>query len=70
MAIAKEKPKYAATYLLGNTVVHVIAPPPMTEAKKEKILRELQQSEWEAWNLMPVEERLKANADWAAEYAG
>jgi hypothetical protein len=64
MANAQEKPKYDATYHLGNTVVHVVAPPPMTEEAKEKILRELYHHAWNAWNLLSVEERLKINAEY------
>ena len=64
MANDQEKAKYDATYHLGNTVVHVVAPPPMSEAEKEKILREFYHHAWNAWNSMPVEERLKMNAEY------
>ncbi len=67
MANDQEKVKYDATYHLGNTVVHVVAPPPMTEAEKEKILREFYHHAWNAWNSMPVEERLKMNAEYDAK---
>jgi hypothetical protein len=40
-----------------------IAPPvPITEEKKEAILRKLCLIGWIAWNSLPVEERLKINA--------
>jgi hypothetical protein len=63
MANVQEKTKYDATYHLGNTVVHVVAPPPMIEAEKEKILREFYHHAWNAWNSMSVEERLKINSE-------
>jgi hypothetical protein len=46
MANTQRKPPYDATYHLGNTVVHVVAPPPMTEAEKEKILYEFYYHAW------------------------
>lgn len=59
--------KYDATYYLGNTVVHVVAPPPMSEEEKEKILREFYLHAWNAWNSIPIEERLRINAEWNAK---
>lgn len=56
--------KYDATYHLGNTVVHVIAPPPMTEEQKQAIIADWHHAAWEAWNLLPVEERLRINAEY------
>lgn len=41
-----KKEKYAATYHYGETVVHVVAPPPMTEEEKNKILREYHLAGW------------------------
>lgn len=41
--------KYDATYKFGNTTVHVVAPPPMTEKEKQKILKEFHQAGWEIW---------------------
>jgi hypothetical protein len=39
-----------------------IAPPaPITEEKKEAILRDLHLIGWTAWNSLPVQERLKIN---------
>lgn len=51
----------------GNTIVHVVIPPPMTEEAKEKILRGFYCNAWNAWNSIPVEERLRINAEWAAK---
>lgn len=61
--------KYDATYYskTGKAVIHVIAPPPMTEEAKEKILREFYRHAWNAWNLLPVEERLRINAEYDKE---
>lgn len=64
MENTQQKPPYDATYHLGNTVVHVVAPPPMTEAEKEKILYEFYYHAWNAWNSLTVEERLKINAEY------
>lgn len=61
--------KYDATYHFGKTVVHIVAPPPMTDEAKEKILRELQLVEWKVWNKFSVEKRLRLNEEWAAESA-
>lgn len=41
--------KYDATYKFGNTTVHIVAPPLMTEEEKQKILREYEQVGWEIW---------------------
>lgn len=56
--------KYDATYYLENTIVHVVAPPSMTTAEKERVLRELYRHAWDIWNLLPVEERLRINAEY------
>jgi hypothetical protein len=56
-------PKYDAIYQLGKTIVHVVAPPPMAEAEKEQILAEFYRAAWQAWNALPVEERLRINAE-------
>lgn len=53
--------KYAATYKFGKTTVNIVAPPPMSEAEKEKVLREIHFAAWTAWNSLSVEERLKIN---------
>lgn len=55
--------KYAATYKFGKSTVHVVAPPPMTEEEKEKILREYDRAFWAAWNSLTVEERLRINQE-------
>lgn len=56
--------KYDATYYLGNTVVHIVSPPPMTDEEKEEVLREYRYHAWEAWNKLSVEERLRINAEY------
>ena len=42
----EEKQKYAATYQMGNTVVHVVAPPPMSEEEKNDILKKFHLAGW------------------------
>jgi hypothetical protein len=56
--------KYDATYQLGNTTVHIVAPPPLTEEEKAKRIREYYIAGWNAWNSLPVEERLRINAEY------
>ncbi|NLJ99573.1 MAG: hypothetical protein GX320_10000 [Tissierellia bacterium] len=43
------KKKYDATYKFGNTTVHVVAPLPITEEEKQRILKEYRQVGWEIW---------------------
>ncbi|QZY56991.1 hypothetical protein [Crassaminicella profunda] len=38
--------KYDATYHFGNTTVHIIGPPPMTEEEIEKVLDEYHRAGW------------------------
>lgn len=38
--------KYDATYTFGNTTVHVVAPPPMTEEAVDRVLDELHAAGW------------------------
>lgn len=63
---------YAATYhsKTGKAVVHVVAPPPMSEAQKATVLQEFYKHAWAAWNLMPVEQRLRINAEYESEGRG
>ncbi len=56
--------KYDATYHLDNTIVHIIAPSYMTTVEKERILREFYRYAWDIWNSLPVEERLRINAEY------
>ena len=67
MAIVQGNIQYDATYYLGTTVVHVVAPPPLTVAGKEKMLREFYYHAWNAWNLLSAQERLTINADYDAK---
>ncbi|WHY76264.1 hypothetical protein QNH20_19365 [Neobacillus sp. WH10] len=39
--------KYAATYHIGNTVIHVVAPPPMTAEEKQTKVNEFYKAAWE-----------------------
>jgi hypothetical protein len=39
--------KYAATYHFGNTVVHVVAPPPMTPEEKQKKVAAFYEAAWQ-----------------------
>ncbi|HMM22948.1 MAG TPA: hypothetical protein PKA10_19740 [Selenomonadales bacterium] len=55
--------KYDATYQFGKVVVHVIAPLPMSEEEKQRRLDEYQRAAWDAWNSLPVEERLRINVE-------
>ena len=61
------QPKYDATYQLGKTTVHIVAPPPMTEEEKVEILAEFHRLAWEAWNSLPVKERQRINAEIEAQ---
>jgi dTDP-4-amino-4,6-dideoxygalactose transaminase len=45
-ASVKKKTEYAATYHFGNTVVHIVAPPPMSEEQVNKILKEHHRIGW------------------------
>jgi hypothetical protein len=38
--------EYAKTQMIGNTTVHIIAPPPMTEEEKERILDDFHKAGW------------------------
>ncbi len=43
----KDNQEYAATYKFGNSTVHIVAPPPMTEKEKENILRGFYKKAWD-----------------------
>ncbi|WP_211274646.1 hypothetical protein [Anaerobacillus arseniciselenatis] len=53
--------KYAATYQLGKTTVHVVAPEPMSKEEHEQRVREFHLAGWAIWNALPVEQRLSIN---------
>ncbi|WP_201259773.1 hypothetical protein [Tissierella sp. P1] len=53
------KKKYDATYKLGDAIVHVVAPPPMTEEENERILSEFHQAGYEIWKNLSAEEKLR-----------
>lgn len=55
--------KYDATYQFGKVVVHVVAPPPMSDEEKQRRLADYHRAAWDAWNSLPVEERLRINAE-------
>ncbi|WP_201259774.1 hypothetical protein [Tissierella sp. P1] len=48
--------KYDATYKFGNTTVHVVAPPPMSEEEKERILDEFHRTAFKIWQRIYREE--------------
>ncbi len=54
-----EKEKYDATYKIENTTVHVVAPPPMTNEEKERILDEFHQAGYKIWQKICTEEKVK-----------
>lgn len=56
-----EENKYNITYQLGKSTVHIVAPTPMTEEEKEKILFDFYTAGWAIWNSLPKEERVKIN---------
>lgn len=39
--------KYAKTSKIGNTTIHVVAPPPMTDERLEQIEKEIHAAAWE-----------------------
>ena len=41
--------EYDATYKYGNTTVHIVAPPPMTQEEIEKILDNFHMAGWAIW---------------------
>lgn len=38
--------EFAATYKFGNSTVHIVSPPPMSEEDKEKILDQFHDAGW------------------------
>lgn len=58
-----EDRKYDATYKIGKTTVHVVAPPPMSEEKRERILNEYHYAGWAIWNSLSDEEKLRINEE-------
>ncbi|SMB95527.1 hypothetical protein SAMN00017405_0422 [Desulfonispora thiosulfatigenes DSM 11270] len=61
--------KYDASYKFGNTTVHVVAPPPISDEQKEIILEEFHRAGWAIWNSLSIEEQLKLNEEAEAEKA-
>jgi hypothetical protein len=61
--------KYDATYYSkrGKAVVHIIAAKNITPEENKRRIQELRRLEWEAWNTLSVEDRLKWNAKWEAQ---
>lgn len=55
--------KYDATYIIGKTTVHIAAPPPMTQEEIDRRVREFHIAGWNAWNSLPIEERLRINSE-------
>ena len=59
--------KYDATYKFGKSIVQVVAPPPMTEEQKEKVLCGWRRAFWVAWDSLSEEDKLALNAEERAE---
>ena len=57
------KKEYAATYKFGNTTVNIVAPPPITEEEKQKVIHEFHLAGWAAWNSLTREEQLALNTE-------
>lgn len=53
--------KYDATYQLGKTTVHVVAPEPMSKEEHEKRVRDFYLAGWAIWNELPEEKKLELN---------
>lgn len=51
--------KYAESYKIGNTQINVVAPPPMTEEEKNKILAEYHAVGWAIWESMQMQEKMQ-----------
>jgi hypothetical protein len=51
--------KYDATYKLGEAIVHVVAPAPMTKEEEDRILKEFHQAGFEIWKSLSMEEKSK-----------
>lgn len=51
--------EYDETYKFGNTTVHVVAPPPMSNEEKERILDEFHQAGYKIWQQLSPEEKLR-----------
>lgn len=46
-AMTGQQEQFAATYQFGKTIVHVVAPAPMSNEELDKKLREIHQIGWE-----------------------
>lgn len=53
--------EYDATYKIGKTTVHVVAPKGMSEEEKQRILAEFHKAGWAIWNSLPLEKREEIN---------
>jgi len=53
--------KYDATYQIGKTVVHVVAPKNVCEDERKKRLRDFHLAGWSIWNSLPREKQLEIN---------
>lgn len=52
-------PMYDKTYKFGNTTVHVVAPPPMTDEELEQIEKEIHEAAWAILERIEREKREK-----------
>lgn len=52
-------PMYDKTYKFGNTTVHVVAPPPMTDEELEQIEKEIHEAAWAILERIEREKEVK-----------
>jgi predicted metal-dependent hydrolase len=57
-SMKNDQEKYAATYKIGNTTIHVVAPPPMTDEEIERVLDNLHAAVWDI-----IQEMLQKEAE-------
>lgn len=58
-----DEQKYATTLKLGNTTVHIVAPPTPPKEKIEQILSEYHAAGWAIWNSLSDEQKRKINKE-------
>jgi len=59
--MVQAKGQYDATYRLGNTTVHIVAPPPMTEQQIENILAGYDRIFWCWWESLTAKDQMRIN---------
>lgn len=53
--------KYDATYQIGKTIVHVVAPKDVSKDEMQSRIRDLHLAGWAIWNSLPREKQLEIN---------